>query len=40
MDTVLDTPTRTFIEATEVWVPEGDQLVLGSGSYGTLDDFA
>ncbi|MCA8882675.1 MAG: GAF domain-containing protein [Rhodobacteraceae bacterium] len=40
MDTVLDTPTRTFIEATEVWVPEGDRLVLGSGSYGTLDDFA
>lgn len=40
MDTVLEAPTRTFIEVSEVWVPEGDQLVLGSGSYGTLDAFA
>lgn len=40
MDTVLDTPTRTFIEVTEIWVPEGDRLVLNSGSYGTLADFA
>lgn len=42
MDTALDTPTaaRTFIEVTEVWVPKDGRLVLESGSYGTLDDFA
>lgn len=40
MDTVLDAPTRTFIEVSEVWIPEGDKLVLGSGSYGDLDAFA
>lgn len=40
MDTILDEPVRTFIEVAEVWVPEGDRLVLGSGNYGTLDDFA
>ncbi|XDB00383.1 GAF domain-containing protein (plasmid) [Sulfitobacter sp. LCG007] len=40
MDTVLDTPVRTFIEVTEVWIPEGDRLVLGAGSYGALDAFA
>lgn len=40
MDTVLDSPSRTFIEVAEVWLPEGDRLVLGSGSYGGLDDFA
>ncbi|KMK68009.1 GAF domain-containing protein [Puniceibacterium sp. IMCC21224] len=40
MDTVMDAPTRTFIEVAEIWVPEGDRLVLGSGSYGGLTDFA
>lgn len=40
MDTVLEEPVRTFIEVTEVWVPEGDKLVLGSGNYGLLDSFA
>ncbi|MBT0958298.1 GAF domain-containing protein [Alphaproteobacteria bacterium KMM 3653] len=40
METVMEAPTRTFIEVSEVWVPEGDRLVLGSGSYGTLDSFA
>lgn len=40
MDTVLDQPLKTFIEVAEVWIPEGDRLVLGAGSYGTLLDFA
>ncbi|MGB3247367.1 MAG: GAF domain-containing protein [Sulfitobacter sp.] len=40
MDTVMETTTRTFIEVTEVWVPEGDKLVLDAGNYGTLDSFA
>ncbi len=40
MDLALDIATRPFIEVTEVWVPEGDRLVLAAGSYGGLDDFA
>lgn len=40
MDLALDVATRPFIEVTEVWVPEGDRLVLAAGSYGTLDEFA
>lgn len=36
----LDVVTRTFVEVAEVWVPEGDRLVLGKGAYGALDDFA
>ena len=42
MDMALDilaTPTRTFIEVVEVWVPEGDRLVLHSGNYGPHDGF-
>lgn len=39
-DAVLDMPPRTFIEVAEIWIPEGDQLVLGAGSYGTLHEFA
>ncbi|MEM1129856.1 MAG: GAF domain-containing protein [Pseudomonadota bacterium] len=39
MEAVIDAPTRTFIEVTEVWVPEGDKLVFADGSYGTLDAF-
>ena len=40
MDAVLDKPVDTFIEVTEVWVPDGDRLVLDSGNYGTLKEFA
>jgi len=40
MDIALDSPTRAFIEVTEVWVPEGDRLVWSSGRYGALDAFA
>ncbi|QPM91340.1 GAF domain-containing protein [Pseudooceanicola algae] len=40
MDTAIDTTARTFIEVAEIWVPEGDRLVLGEGHYGALDTFA
>lgn len=40
MEDMADISTRTFIEVAEVWVPEGDKLVLKKGSYGTLTDFA
>lgn len=33
------TATRTFIQVTEVWVPQDDKLVLASGNYGDLDAF-
>lgn len=39
MDAITPTADRTFIEVTEVWVPEGDRLVLAGGNYGTLDAF-
>ncbi|WP_425049551.1 GAF domain-containing protein [Psychromarinibacter sp. S121] len=40
MDTTLDTPAKTFIEVTEVWVPDGDRLKLAEGNYGGLEEFA
>ena len=40
MNMVHDTPTRTFIEVVEVWVPEGDRLILHSGNYGPHEGFA
>lgn len=42
MDAALDTlaTARTFIEVTELWVPEGDRLQLAAGNYGALTDFA
>ncbi|WP_236545250.1 GAF domain-containing protein [Tropicimonas marinistellae] len=40
MDIALDAPTRTFVEASEIWVPEGDRLVHAGGNYGILDEFA
>ena len=39
MDTVLDAAARTFIQVTEVWVPQDGKLVLASGNYGDLDAF-
>lgn len=39
MDVALDAPAKTFIEVTEVWVPEGDTLVLAEGNYGELAAF-
>ncbi len=40
MDLVTDATTRTFIEVSEVWVPESDRLVLAAGTYGSLENFA
>lgn len=37
MDTVME---RTFVEVSEVWVPDGDRLVHAGGDYGGLDAFA
>ncbi len=39
MEVAIDTPVKTFIEVTEVWVPEGEKLVLAEGNYGALDGF-
>ncbi len=39
MTTAIDMPTRTFIEITEVWVPEDGRLVLAGGNYGGRDKF-
>lgn len=40
MEMALDKPIPTFVQVAEVWAPEGDRLVLSSGSYGELADFA
>lgn len=39
MDTTLDVPAKTFVEVAEIWVPEGDRLVLAEGNYGSLATF-
>ncbi|MER0236691.1 GAF domain-containing protein [Fulvimarina sp. MAC8] len=36
----VENENRAFVEATEVWVPKGDELVWSSGDYGALTDFA
>ena len=40
MQDVIDKPAETFVQVSEVWVPEGDRLVLEKGNYGRLDAFA
>ncbi|SFB74611.1 GAF domain-containing protein [Tropicimonas isoalkanivorans] len=40
MNDVMDPATMTFIQVAEVWVPDGDRLVLEKGNYGNLDAFA
>lgn len=40
MNTLVEEQTRTFIEVTEVWLPEGDKLVQASGTYGDHAEFA
>lgn len=40
MDLANDTSAKTFIEIAEVWVPEGDRLVLTQGNYGAHQGFA
>ncbi len=39
MDDLLEAPTNTFIRIAEVWVPEGDRLVLATGTYDGLEGF-
>lgn len=39
MDTANALSPRSFITVSEVWVPEGDRLVLAEGSYGALGAF-
>ena len=39
MDVVVDAPVQTFIQVTEVWVPQDGVLHLASGSYGDLAAF-
>ena len=40
MNDVMDQPSKTFIQVSEVWVPQGDRLILDRGNYGGLDAFA
>lgn len=40
MKDLANTDVRTFVEVAEVWVPENGRLVLGGGSYGSLEGFA
>ncbi len=39
MDVAVNTPVKTFIQVAEIWVPEGETLVHGGGSYGELAAF-
>ena len=39
MDTYDISLTDTFVKAAEVWIPKGDELVLGSGDYGESQAF-
>ena len=39
MDSVIDTVTDTFIQVAEIWVPEGDRLVMAGGDYNGLAAF-
>jgi len=39
MDVAVDTTISTFIQVTEIWVPDGNFLVLGEGDYGALTGF-
>ncbi|MEC9343816.1 MAG: GAF domain-containing protein [Pseudomonadota bacterium] len=40
MDATTATTTSTFIEVSEVWVPEGGRLVQAGGNYGGHSEFA
>ena len=39
MDVAIEEKTRTFIQVSEIWVPDGDTLIHGGGSYGDLGAF-
>lgn len=44
MEDVMDAsetfPADTFIQVSEIWVPDGERLVLDKGNYGNLEAFA
>ncbi len=40
MDIASDSPVKTFVQASEVWIPQGDRLVFSTGDYGDLAEFA
>lgn len=40
MHDLMEPQAKTFIRVSEVWVPEGDKLVLHSGDYGRMEEFA
>lgn len=40
MDDLIEPETMTFIQVSEVWVPDGDRLVLDTGDYGSRHAFA
>ena len=40
METASHSPISPFIQAAELWIPQGDRLVHGGGDYGDLADFA
>lgn len=40
MNALVEEETRTFIEVTEVWVPDDDRLVQAGGTYGKHAEFA
>ncbi len=39
MEATLDKAAKTFVQVSEVWVPEGDRLQLAGGNYGELSAF-
>jgi hypothetical protein len=39
MDGNSQTTTDTFVQVSEVWIPDGDRLVLAAGDYGGLAAF-
>ena len=40
MEPAHESPVRTFISVSEVWVPQEGVLVLDGGNYGSLNQFA
>lgn len=39
IDTGIATDAKTFIQVSEIWLPEGDVLVHAGGDYGPLKEF-
>ena len=40
MQDVIDKPAETFVQVSEVWVPDCFFLLFEKGNYGRLDAFA